>query len=208
MGLRHAPLSPPPTPSDIHQVVQSVLSRAHLTVTHTEDLPHHLHQLSLFCLSDGSRLILKTSPPSASLLLRSEHTYFDTEATVLESLATSSLPIPRILRYEHKTHPLSSPFLLTTHLPGSRLSDVEAQLTKAERKSIEKKIESCRSILGQYRSYTFGPAGLVKAGQGFKGWKEAFIAMLESVMMDGEDILVNLPYFQIREYVSRWETYL
>ena len=32
--------------------------------------------------------------------------------------------------------------------------------------------------------------------------------MFESVLMDGEDSNVNIPYFQIREAFSRWETYL
>ena len=34
------------------------------------------------------------------------------------------------------------------------------------------------------------------------------MAMLEMLLMDGEDIMVNLPYHQIRETLSRWENYL
>ncbi|MDI1484989.1 MAG: hypothetical protein OHK93_000123 [Ramalina farinacea] len=208
MGLRYPPLSPPLTPSNTHKAVQDVLSRARLTVIHSEELPNHLHQITLLRLSDGSRLILKTDPPPISALLRSEYTYLHAEATILELLATSSLTIPRILRYERKAHPLDSSFLLTTCLPGVYYSNVEEHLTKVQRKNIDRNIESCSSNLGKYRSHTFGPAGLVKAGRGFKGWKEAFTAMLESVMMDGEDIMVNLPYYQIREAISRWESYL
>lgn len=208
MGLRYPPLSPPPTPLNTHEAVQDVLSRARLTVNHSEELPYHLHQITLLRLSDGSRLILKTDPPPASALVRSEYLYLHTEATILELLATSSLPIPRVLRYKRKAHPLASSFLLITFLPGVCYSGLEEYLTKAQRKHVDRSIESCRSILGKYSSHTFGPAGLVKAGQGFKSWKEAFIAMLESVMMDGEDIMVNLPYYEIREAISRWESYL
>lgn len=44
--------------------------------------------------------------------------------------------------------------------------------------------------------------------KGFKTWREAFSSMMESIFVDGENVMVNLPYFQIRESISRWEIYL
>ena len=38
---------------------------------------------------------------------------------------------------------------------------------------------------------------------GYDTWREAFLALLESVLMDGEDKLVSLPYLQIRDEALR-----
>lgn len=40
---------------------------------------------------------------------------------------------------------------------------------------------------------------------GFRTWSQAFEAMIESVLMDGEDMLVALPYSEIRNVVERME---
>lgn len=45
-------------------------------------------------------------------------------------------------------------------------------------------------------------------GKGFDSWREAFGAMVESVLMDGEDTLVALPYAEIRHVVQRMGTEL
>lgn len=50
--------------------------------------------------------------------------------------------------------------------------------------------------------------GRGKSGAIYKTWREAFIAMVESVMQDGEDMKVNLSYFKIREALSKWGIYL
>ncbi|KAL9103329.1 MAG: hypothetical protein Q9163_001635 [Psora crenata] len=202
MGLGYAPPSPPLTPRTTQKAVQRAIS------CQTEDLPGHLHRIRTLRLSDGSRLVLKSSPCPSLCLLRNEYTYLDTEATVLELLADSGLPIPRIVKYNRGNTQLGSPFLLTTHLCGTRYADAFPYLTRDEHKNIELQLCSLRSIINQHISFRFGPAGLVKAGKGFATWRDAFIAMLESALMDGEDIMVNIPYSQIREAVSRWGTYL
>ncbi|KAL9128369.1 MAG: hypothetical protein Q9217_002948 [Psora testacea] len=208
MDFDYAPLSPPLTPCTTTQkAVQRKKSCSRFTVNHGEDLPDHLHRICTLCLSDGSRLVLKASPSPSLCLLRSEYTYLDTEATTLELLANSNLPIPRIIKYERQPCHFGSSYLVITHLRGTRYADALMYLTRTERASIELQLCTLGSIISHHTSFTFGPAGLVKAGQGYKTWREAFIAMLESVLMDGEDNMVNIPYFQIREAVSRWETY-
>jgi len=173
-----------------------------------EDLTGHLHRIRTIRLSNGTRLILKISPSTTMCLLRHESHYLETEAGALDMLAKSNLPIPRILKYDRRSLHLGAPFLLTTHVRGVRYSDVLQQLTCTERASIESQLRSLRSVISQHTSPTFGPVGFVKLNGGHKRWKDAFITMLESVLMDGEDVMVNLPYFQIREAVSRWESYL
>ena len=197
-----APYSPP------QKAVQQILSRSQLRITHFEDLPGHLHEICLVHLSNGSRLMLKTSPSTYLCLLRTEQTYLDTEATILELLANTNLPIPRILRHEPIDQKLGSALLLTSHLSGVPFSEMKEYLTKAERLGIERQVRALRSHIGQYTSFTHGPAGLVKAGEGAKTWREAFTRMVESILMDAEDMMVNIPYHQLREAIVRWESYL
>ncbi|KAG8529203.1 uncharacterized protein KY384_005838 [Bacidia gigantensis] len=197
------------TPSSTTQkTIQQILSCSRLTVSGLEELQGHLHRICSIRLSNGARLIFKTCPSPFQTLLRPEQTYLDSEATILQLLANTYIPVPRILKYEPALSSSTAPFILTTCLPGSLYADVIHHRTKTERGGIERQVQALRSSLNQYTSFTYGPAGLVKAGKGFRTWKEAFIAMIESLLMDGEDMLVNLPYFQIREAISRWETYL
>ena len=209
MGLAYPPLTPPMTPDITERTVQKVLSCSRLTVSHFAELPGHLHQICLIHLSNGTKIIFKTSPRQTLCLLRTEQTYLETEATVLQLLARTSIPTPRMLRYERpKHHEQESPFILMTQLPGVPYSDVKDQLHRNDWLVIEGRLKQIRSAISQHSSYTYGPAGLVNAGEGFRTWREAFTAMLESILMDGEDMLVNLPYHSIREAISRWELYL
>lgn len=208
MRLHVAPLSPPLTPATTQEAVHGILACSRLTVTHSEDLPCHLHQICVLRLSDGSRLVTKSCPSPSLSLLRCENIYLYSEATTLELLATSSLPVPRVLRYERQSHGNEAPFILETYVSGISLEEVGDYLTRIERQKLEQQLKSLRSIVSEHRSSVFGPTGLVSAGRGYNTWREAFTAMLESVLMDGEDFMVNIPYFQIREAISRWDTYL
>lgn len=67
--------------------------------------------------------------------------------------------------------------------------------------SIERQLMSLASIIGQYSSSKFGPLVLKK---GYKTWRKAFLAMLETVLMDGEDKLVNIPYAEMRAQALRF----
>lgn len=210
MSLHQAPLSPPLTPSTPSRIksIQNILACSHLTVDRPENLPCHLLRGCVLRLSDGSRLVTETSPSPSLSLLRCESTYLESEATILELLSASSLPIPRILTYERPTDGTDSPFILESYISGSSLKAIGPELKRNERELLEQQLKSLRSIVSEHRSFAYGPAGLVKAGRGFDTWREAFTAMLESLLMDGEDIMVNIPYFHLREAISRWDRHL
>ena len=171
-----------------------------------ESIPGHLHPITIIHLSTTSRLVLKTAPSSQTPLLRHERLYLVSETAVLTLLAKSSIPIPRILK--HNTIAATSsrssrPFLLTTHLPGISYALARPYLTRSERLSIECQLTSLLSHISQHSSPRFGPVALVAEGKGFLSWKEAVEAMMESVLMDAEDMLVALPFGEIRYVVQR-----
>ncbi len=176
-----------------------------------EDISGHLHRIRAVRLSNGSSLVLKIGPSPATPLLRYEAYFLESEALTFSLLAKSSLPVPRVLRHDARCIHIGSPFHLTTHLSGIRYANVRQYLTRSERAGIERQLKSLVGIISQHTSSIYGPYGpvsLVASNQGHKSWREAFVAMLESVLMDGEDMMVSLPYSQIRQYVSRTKNVL
>lgn len=192
----------------LQKVVQSTVQSSQVTIQRMENVRDQLHPVRLLQLSDGSRLVLKSNATAATPLLKSERQDLETEAQSLMILAKSGLPIPTVLRHDNSPRTLGSPFILTNRLPGVRLSTILPFLSRAERMYIDRQISEVENLMAQYTSSTFGPVGLVSSGNGFKRWREAYKSMLGSVLQDGEDMFVNLPYMQIREQVARAETAL
>lgn len=188
--------------STIRWMVQDTLQSSRLEVNNMEDIRGHLHGICKLRLSNGSRLVLKLSPSPNTVLLRHERYFLESEAAILTLLKRSSLPIPRLVRYDPRNIHLSSPFLLSTHVPGISYADALPHLTRSECRDIELQLRSLSSIISQNTSSAFGPAALVASNKGFPTWRESFKSMLESIMMDAEDTTINLPYHTIREAAS------
>ena len=188
--------------SSIRWIVQDALQSPRLEVNNMEDIRGHLHGICKLRLSNGSRLLLKLNPSPNTVVLRHERYSLESEAIILSLLKKSSLPIPRLIRYDARSVHLGSPFLLSTHVPGVLYADVLAELTRSECRDIELQLRTLKSTINQYISPTFGPAALVASNRGFSTWREAFKSAFESVMMDAEDMTINLPYHALREAVS------
>lgn len=168
-----------------------------------EQVPGHLHPITIIHLSTTSRLMLKTAPSPHTPLLRHERHHLASEAHVLALLARSGLPTPRLLK--HGGPRTSRPFVLTTHLAGIPYALVHPYLTRSERLGIKRQLSVLLATVAQYTSPVFGPVGPVAEGKGYDSWKEAFRAMVENLLMDAEDTLVALPYAEIRHVMRRME---
>ncbi|KAI4212806.1 MAG: hypothetical protein LQ351_004508 [Letrouitia transgressa] len=198
------PSLPPLTP--LQDMIQQTLLCAPITIRQMEDLKNHLHTIQIIHLSNGSRLVLKVSPSPITLVLRRERYSLESEALALQLLAKSSLPLARVLKHDARCLHLGAPFLLTTYLTGVPYAEVQHFMNRSQRADVDRQLRSLTSAISQHTSSMFGPFGpvsLVASNQGHRTWREAFHAMLEAVLMDGEDMMVSLPYLQIREQVSR-----
>lgn len=189
----------------LRKIIQTTFQSTRLVVQCVEDLPNHLHQVRLLHLSNGSRLVLKVDPPASVPLLKHERQALETEALALSLLDQSGLPIPSIVRHERSGKVLGSPFLITTSLRGLSLAEALPVMNRSDRLAIERQISILEMEIAQHVSPTYGPMPLVCSGQGHVTWREAYKAMLESVLKDAEDVFLNLPYSQIREQVARTE---
>ncbi|KAL8967506.1 MAG: hypothetical protein Q9183_002890 [Haloplaca sp. 2 TL-2023] len=192
-------------------MIQETFLTSPLVIAHVEDLPNHLHNIHLIRLSDQSRLVIKTGPSPIAPLLRHERYLLDNEARCLQILARTDLPIPRLLKHDATSSRLGSPFNLTTCLPGTPYSEASKHMTSSERASTDHQLLFLNAAISQHLSsaqHPWGPVVLAASQQGYKTWKEAFRAMLESVLMDGEDLLIIMPYLQVRTELARSESVL
>ncbi|KAI9834215.1 MAG: hypothetical protein M1819_003053 [Sarea resinae] len=214
----------------IHQALPSASSN-NLTIVRVEDLQGTVNSLFLLRLSDGSAVVLKMAPQqqqqqqqqrqqhsSSTRLLRHEHRCLETEARILSLLSNATTPIttdnnnnsntrirvPDLLSFEARCGLLRAPYMLTTFTPGTSLRVLEPQLTEVETKRIYRTLGTLTKTLSrQYTAAAFGQPALVQSGHGSRSWRGAFCSLLESVLRDAEDMLVSLPYEQIREQVDR-----
>ncbi|KAI4264536.1 MAG: hypothetical protein L6R42_000371 [Xanthoria sp. 1 TBL-2021] len=180
-------------------------------VVQVDVLPDHLHNVNIIHLSNGSYLVIKAGPSPIVPLLRHERSLLENEAHALQILARSHLPIPRILKHDPTSTRLDSPFLLSTFVPGAPFVEVQKLMSLPERATVERQLRLLIAAIGQHVPSvpdTYGPLALAASHQGYKTWREAFRWMLESVLMDAEDLLINLPYAQIRTEVAESDNVL
>ena len=190
-----------PDPCAVQRAACSALQSRSVSVTKLEGYIFRTYRLRT---SEGFFYILRTRPSINVRLLRHEEGRLEAEAGALQALGgRSDARAPRLITYHTSTHHLGSPYLISGPLSGSILSEIEPSLSRQALASID-------HSLGQYvrrLSSTSGPHfGAIRPTHGFPGsqsWARAFASILESVMRDGEDALISLPYEGIRDLVRR-----
>jgi aminoglycoside phosphotransferase (APT) family kinase protein len=195
--------------SSIQKVIRHVFRSSKITVQQAERLQGRLHQVYLTKLADGSALVLKCPPIRNTRTLRHEKHTLETERKTLETLREyTQLPVPQIIKYDSQGGALGAPFIMMSHIPGRRLSELSTCLTTIERNSIDRTLGACVRNLTTLSATQFGLTHRVFAKKGSSSWREAFLALLESALRDSEDMLVNVPYDSVRYYVGRHSHFL
>ncbi|KAI9871319.1 MAG: hypothetical protein M1830_003037 [Pleopsidium flavum] len=193
----------------MQKLVQRCSKSSRVTLQSIEEMPGHLHRLRLLVLSDGSRLVLKLSPPPNQGFLRHERHSLDTAAILLELLRSkTSIQLPQIVKWDGRGKMFGSPFVLTTYTRGTSLRDLLPYMTRSERDSTERQMGRLMAVISCHTSPSFGPVAAVHSGRGFSSWRQAFRCLVESVLRDAEDFLVSLPYPEIREQIERFGSIL
>ena len=148
-------------------------------------------------------MVLKCPPSYNVRLLRHEKHFLETERKALETLHEyTQVPVPQIIKYDSQGGALGIPFLMTSYIPGQRLSQQSRYLTPSERDTIDRTLGTHVRALTALSATQFGMTHRVFAKKGSKSWREAFLALLEAVLRDAEDMLVTIPYDSIRYYVG------
>ncbi|KFY39210.1 hypothetical protein V495_06077 [Pseudogymnoascus sp. VKM F-4514 (FW-929)] len=125
--------------------------------------------------------------------------------------------IPKMLKHSSNTKEMGYPYTIFENVSGSSLSSQSIYLTVSERRHVDNQIGKLMRDLALITSPsgTFGPVLKVcrdplaqgaSSGAGAGGaetWSLAFDALAESILRDGEDMSVLLPYEIIRRQFAR-----
>ncbi|MCJ1326404.1 hypothetical protein MMC10_003068 [Thelotrema lepadinum] len=123
-------------------------------------------------------------------------------------LSSIALPLPTVLCYDFAGLRIGVPFLLTTAVPDQSTYTHFRLLGHADQGAIATQYLSYEARISTMSSPVFGPIALVASNRGFTRWRIAFRAMLESLLNDGEDAYLNLPYSGIRCSMDKVEPIL
>jgi hypothetical protein len=171
-------------------------------ITRIDSLPPSPHKSYILSTTEGY-LMLKTSPPSGTRLMRHERKCPALEATILRIIQRSDVPTPQVISEDSKSsNHLGSPYLLRSYLAGDMLAAVAHRFTSYDLSQIDRTVGNYMRHATHFTMQQFGMTNKVLAGQGYSNWKDAFHALLESALRDAEDAVLTLPYPGIRYWVG------
>ncbi|CCD55816.1 hypothetical protein BofuT4_P153780.1 [Botrytis cinerea T4] len=140
-------------------------------------------------------------------------------ADVENDLASIKLEdvIPKMLKHSSNNREMALPYTIFEPTAGKTLSALSVYLSLSDRRLIDKQVGSLTRSLASLTSPngTFGTAARVlpdpfkqsrpsaPLGSGSTTWSEAFNTLLESILRDGEDMAVLLPYDVVRSHYQR-----
>ncbi|MBN2391463.1 MAG: aminoglycoside phosphotransferase family protein [Anaerolineae bacterium] len=179
-----------------HDAIQSLINhhfgnetRVEVTEELTEGYFATAYRLDL---TDGRTWVVKVSPPPNVRILRYERDIMSAEVATMRLLRErTSLPIAEIFCYDASRTLLDNEFFIMQYLPGTPLHKVRGELSPDVQQRINRQIgrylREINDIEGT--AFGYGPESTPR----FAKWRDAFDAMLMTVLQDGEDMGVELP---------------
>ncbi|MBN1874048.1 MAG: aminoglycoside phosphotransferase family protein [Anaerolineae bacterium] len=143
-------------------------------------------------LTDGRSWVLKVSTPSHVRVLRYEYDIMAAEVAAMRLLRErTSLPVPEIYCYDTSRVLLDNEFFLMACLPGKPLHRVRGELSPDVQRQINQQIGGYLREINAIEGVAFGYGS--ENTPRFANWRDAFDAMLQTILQDGEDMQVELP---------------
>ncbi|MFC9604749.1 phosphotransferase family protein [Streptomyces niveus] len=145
-------------------------------------------------LDDGGRLVLKLPPEDGTPCLTYEGELLVNEGEFYRSAGGSGVPVPEVVR-------LAADSLLMTEVPGEPWSALANGIGDVEHERLRRELGSYVAELHTVTGTRFGYPS--KAVPTAGSWREAFMAMLEAVLVDAGRFGAKLPVSgeRVRELV-------
>jgi aminoglycoside phosphotransferase (APT) family kinase protein len=141
-------------------------------------------------LEDGSKVVLKARPPAGITFMRCEVDLMKTEVYAMKRLAgLRSLPIPRIIVYDHSLELLPVEYFVMEHLEGTPYTQAKADLSEEQRETIERELGAFNRLINECKGEGFG----FYSRPTHQSWRDAFKEMIFGVLEDGKEAGVSLP---------------
>ena len=143
-------------------------------------------------LDDGRTVVLKVGPPPDVEVMTYERAILHAEVAALRLIRErTDAPVPEVLWFDDGCERLPSPLFVMTHVPGRSISTIGGDLTDDERAAVDAELGRHLRAVNDIAGTSFGL--LAPGAEPFDGWADAFTALVESVLVDGERRSVELP---------------
>ena len=189
-----------PDRSAIQRVASSALQSKSVTV---EPLDGYIFRTYRLRTSTGFFYILRCRPSFNIRLLKHEEGWLEAEAGALQFIGgRADVHTPRLITYHDAPSHLGSTCLISGPFSGSILAEIEPSLSQQALANIDKSLGQYVRRLSSLCGPHFGPIRTTAQWLPTSpSWAKTFAFLLESVLRDGEDTLISLPYEGIRDLV-------
>lgn len=194
--------SAPPGPdlSAIQRVASTALQSRAVEV---ERLDAYLYRTYRLRNSQGFFYLFRCKPSHSVRLLRHEEERLEVEACSLQTLSGRSGVVSSRLIDCATSQLIGSPHLISGPFSGAIFSDIEPSLPAASLAAIDKSLGQYVRRLSALSGPSFGPLLQTSHSPANSSWTRQFASILETVLRDGEDALISLPYDGIRNLVRK-----
>jgi aminoglycoside phosphotransferase (APT) family kinase protein len=155
-------------------------------------------------LAGDRRCVLKVAPPDSVRVLRYERDIMHAEVEVMRLVrARTTMPVPKIYRFDASRSLLASPYFLMEFVPGVALDKLRPTLAPADQQMIDREIGAYLRQMNEIVGPSFGY--IAPVAERYGSWRPAFLAMLDDVLADGVAMGLTLPQFYdvIRQQAGR-----
>jgi aminoglycoside phosphotransferase (APT) family kinase protein len=147
--------------------------------------------IHLLELEDGSRAVLKVSPPPGFATMRYEKDIMSAEVAVHRRLAEAGLCVPRVLADSPEGEFIGHHWFIMDYLDGKPLGELRRKLPRRARDLIDEEVAAQSAAVNGIGGTRFGRWR--KDGTASTSWAESFLAMVEDLFADARDRSVGLP---------------
>lgn len=186
-----------PEPSALQRVAANALQSRSVRAERLEGYLFRTYRLTT--TSKGFFYILRCRPSHNVRLLRHEEDRLETEAGALHLLGSRVDRFnARLIEYHSTAIPLGSRYLICGPYEGTVLADIESSLNRQAIANIDRSLGQYARGLSAVTGTSFGP---IRQAPEFnsQSWARVFASMVDTVLRDGEDALINLPYESIKD---------
>lgn len=190
-------------PEELNRVLESALGRAPENITELDE--GMFNAAYALTMGEGTRYVLKVAPSPQVTLLHYERDLIHTEIMVLKELKEkTSIPVPSVICASGTGEELGgAPWFVMEFLEGDSYHRVKDSLPREARDAVSRRLGEYLAEMNAIRGPLFGYPGI--PSEQSQMWEEAFPAMLEGILKDGERENIPLPlgYDEIRALAAR-----
>lgn len=149
-------------------------------------------------LGDGFRCVLKVAPPHSLRTLTYERNILQTEMEMMAlARERTEMPVPQIYGTDTSRRLIDRDYYLMAFVEGVSLHQLRPALTVAEGAAIDREVGCLARQLNAVTGTVYGYPGQPRLQHA--AWREAFSAILQAVLADGDAIgaVIPRPYAEL-----------